>query len=266
MIPSTACRSASTLVVAEVGEIFNACEKQHGVRVLNHQRVTIHAGRSAAAHHANHSGEAAVILGRIQDALVNQSLLVRVLVNVVCFNPFRGCYWIYCRWSECCPVGRRGVDSSMAAPVHPGNHAPIRGLLQCNPHIHGLTRRSSEPLNYGVVRPRCENLPNPVAALIGPMHLRLSRLEIEGAEIIPDLCRFGKIELHEKRRDCEVRLGVLLDRAVIHVLESERHGYAVFSGQHQLPHLRKNIGDVWSLQGFFHGMSRLSWWNRIRSA
>ena len=55
--------------------------------------------------------------------------------------------------------------------------------------------------------------------------------------------------MHEKRRDGEVRQGVLLDRAVVHALESERHGFAVLSGQHHLPHLRKNVRDLGGLQG-----------------
>ena len=35
----------------------------------------------------------------------------------------------------------------------------------------------------------------------------------------------------------------------IHVLESERHGFAVFSRQHHLPHLRKDVRDVGCLHG-----------------
>src|ERR1017187_718922 len=55
--------------------------------------------------------------------------------------------------------------------------------------------------------------------------------------------------MHEECRDGEVRVGILLDRAVVYMLESERHGFAVFSGQHHLPHLGKDVGDLGSLQG-----------------
>jgi hypothetical protein len=76
-------------VLAVVGEPFDASEKHHGRRILDHQRVAIHAGRSALAHHPNHTGEAAVVHGGIQTAFVNQPLFVAVLPNLVGFDALR---------------------------------------------------------------------------------------------------------------------------------------------------------------------------------
>jgi hypothetical protein len=77
-------------VVAVVGEVCNAREQHHGGRILDHQRVAFHACRSAVARHVNHPGVTAVIHGGIQNALVDQPLLVEVLANFAGFDPLRG--------------------------------------------------------------------------------------------------------------------------------------------------------------------------------
>jgi hypothetical protein len=46
-----------------------------------------------------------------------------------------------------------------------------------------------------------------------------------------------------------VRPCIQLDGAFIHFLESEFDGFAVFSVQHHLPHLRKYIRDLGRLEG-----------------
>ena len=70
------------LLLAVVGEMFNAREQHHGRRILDHQRVAIHAGRAAVANHAGHAGVAAVVHRGIQNALEDQPLLVEVLVDI----------------------------------------------------------------------------------------------------------------------------------------------------------------------------------------
>ena len=88
---------------------------------------------AAGENHAGHSGVAAVVHGGIQTAFVNQPLFVAVLPNLVGFDTLRGGYFggrSRRSRGECSPVGRGGANSRMAAPVHPGTHAPFRGLLQ----------------------------------------------------------------------------------------------------------------------------------------
>ena len=80
------------------------------------------------------------------------------------------------------------------------------------------------------------------------MNLDLTVLEIDGAEIVFDRRGFRKIKLHQECRNGAVRLGILLDGAFIHALDGERHRFAVFPVQHHLPHLRKNVRDLGSLQ------------------
>ena len=82
------------LVLAVVGEIFNAREQHHGRRILDDQSVLVHPGRAAVANHAGHAGVAAVVHGGIQTALVNQPLLVEVLLNVA--FPALGAWFIPC--------------------------------------------------------------------------------------------------------------------------------------------------------------------------
>ena len=135
----------------------------------------------------------------------------------------------------------------MAAPVHSGNHAPLRGPLQGDAHIDLLARRGGEPLDHHIVGPGGECSADPVAVLVGPVHFGFAGLEIEGAEIVTSrIAVFGRSRC--MRNAGTVRCGSVscLIGAVIHVLESERHGFAVFAGQHHLPHLGKDVRDLGS--------------------
>ena len=126
---------------------------------------------------------------------------------------------------------------------------PPRGLLQRDSDIHRLSFRGGEPLDHDVVGPGGEGLTKPVAALIAPVNLHLTALEIDRAEIVLDRRGFRKIKTHQECRDCGVRLGIPLDGALLHFLESEFHGFAVFPVQHHLPHLREYVRDLGSLEG-----------------
>ena len=242
------------LVLAVFGEIFNARKKHYRGCILDNQSASIHPGRAAVANHAGHSGIAAVVHGRIQTAFVNQPLLVGVLPNVAGFDTlWSELFLVRCQLDECCQVRICGANSPAGAPVHPGTHAPLRRLLQRESDIHRLTFRRSEPLDDDVVGPGSESLTKPVAVFVSPDDLYLAVLEIDSAQIVPDRRGFRKIELHQECRDGEVRLGILLDRAFIHVLKSESNGFAVFPIQRHLPHLRKNVRDVGCLQGSLPG-------------
>ena len=217
-------------VLAVIRIIFDARKQNHRRRILDDKRAFFHARRSAVANDASHAGVAAVVHGGVQTAFVNQPLFVGVLPNVAGFDALK-----------CSPGG-------VVAPSHPVAHAPLRGLLQRDSDIDGLTRRSGEPLDHDVVRAGSECLTSPVAALVRPGDFYFTVLEIDGAEIVLDRRGFRKIKLHQERRDCEVRLGILLDGAFIHALDSKRHGFGVFAVQHHLPHLRKDVRDVGRLQ------------------
>ena len=219
------------LVVAVVGEIFNAREQHHRRGVFDDERVLVHSCRAAVADDASDASIAAVVHGGIQAAFVNEALGVEIVLNVAGFGTF-----------GCSP---RGTIS----PTRPGSHAPLGGLLQRDSDIHRLTGRGGEPLHDDVVRPGGEGLTNPVAALVAPMHLRFAVLEIDGAKIVLGRSGFRKIKLHQECRNGAVRFGILLDGTFIHALECKRSGFAVFSVQHHLPHLRKNVRDLRRLQG-----------------
>ena len=81
------------------------------------------------------------------------------------------------------------------------------------------------------------------------MHLHFTALKIDGAQIILDRRAFRKIETHHECRNYGVRPCVLLDGALVHLLESEFNGFLVFPVQYHLPHLRKYVRGLGSLKG-----------------
>ena len=231
MSASTARRTASTLILAVVGEMFDAREQHHGRCILDYQRVAVHTGRAAVANHAGHAGVAAVVHRGIENAFEDQPLLVEVLVGIG--QCARGSSGGLCAAAP----AARGQSSSPAAA--PAARRPLHG----DSNVQRLSFRGGEPLHHDVVGPRREGPANPLAALVRPVNLQLGAFEIYRAEIVFHRRGFGILQMHRESRAAPTKPAPR-DGGLVPFLIAESGSVVVFSVQQHLPHLRENTGDL----------------------
>ena len=161
-------------VFAVIGDRFDPREQHYQRSILDHQRLAIHAGRTAIANHASDDRKAAVVHRWIQRALENQPLFIQVVADI----------------GRC--IDHRSDGSPSRAP------RPDCQSLHRDPNVQRLSLRGCEPLNHDIIGPRHEGATDPLAMIVAPVDFQLRAFEVQGAQVILHRRRPGILQAHRE--------------------------------------------------------------------